>query len=223
MQASLPKMVRMVSVDDIGQGSESVQILGVKWLPTGAAAQSVTEDGDLKGKNNTHSNRKDSGNDSHANGKAEEAKGASEENEETQHRTDDDQQEDGTQQPVAQGLEAEEGDFVNVEIAFAYRARSKAKSWKDRAKDAHVYLAFYLPGNIKVPVWVDLVGLVGSMRLRLQLAPDPPFFAMATLTFLGQPKVSMSCVPLSKYALNIMDVPLISNFVQGAVDAAMAQ
>ena len=87
----------------------------------------------------------------------------------------------------------------------------------------HLYIAFYLPGNIKVPVWVDLRGLVGIMRMRLQLTPDPPFFALCTITFLGQPKVDISCTPLSKHALNIMDVPFISNFVQGSVDAAMAE
>lgn len=35
MQASLPKFVRMIAVEDLGQGSEAVRILGVRWLPTG--------------------------------------------------------------------------------------------------------------------------------------------------------------------------------------------
>ncbi len=35
MQASLPKFIRMVGVEDLGQGSESVRILGIRWLPTG--------------------------------------------------------------------------------------------------------------------------------------------------------------------------------------------
>ena len=48
MQASLPNVVKMVSVNDVGQGSEAVRILGIKWLPTGAAAQTVTEDGKLQ-------------------------------------------------------------------------------------------------------------------------------------------------------------------------------
>lgn len=48
MQASLPSVVRMVSVDDIGQGSEALRILGVRWLPTAAAARAVSEDGDLQ-------------------------------------------------------------------------------------------------------------------------------------------------------------------------------
>ncbi|RGP74838.1 hypothetical protein FLONG3_5950 [Fusarium longipes] len=194
MQASLPKFVRMVSVDDIGQGSESVRILGVRWLPTGAAARAVDEDGKLMTR---------------------------EQSEHDTQEKDDENSDSGA--PVQDGMEAEEGDFVNLEVAFAYRTRSSSKSLKERTKDMHLYLAFYLPGNIKIPVWVDLQGIIGTMRMRLQLTPDPPFFALCTLTFLGQPKVNVSCVPLSKHAINIMDVPFISNFVQSSVDAAMAE
>ena len=48
MQASLPKVVHMVSVTDLGQGSEGFRILGVKWLPKGAANRAVDIDGNLK-------------------------------------------------------------------------------------------------------------------------------------------------------------------------------
>ncbi|KAK0667111.1 hypothetical protein QBC41DRAFT_324636 [Cercophora samala] len=171
MQASLPRVIRMVSVDDIGQGSEGVRILGVKWLPTGKAGESV----------------------SHDDGDGEEE------------------------------MEAEEGDFVNLELAFAYRAQKSGKTIKSKAKNAHLYLKFYLPGGLAVPVWVELKGLVGVMRLRLQLTPDPPFFELCTLTFLGQPRADISCVPLSKHNLNLMNVPLISGFVQSAMDAALAE
>ncbi|KAJ3532430.1 hypothetical protein NM208_g8440 [Fusarium decemcellulare] len=194
MQASLPKFIRMVSVEDIGQGSESLRILGIRWLPTGAAARAVGEDGKLMSAQQSEND-------------TEEKDGESSNSTTT----------------IQDGMEAEEGDFINLEVAFAYRTRSSSKSLKERTKDMHLYLAFYLPGNIKVPVWVDLQGIIGTMRMRLQLTPDPPFFALCTLTFLGQPKVNLSCVPLSKHAINIMDVPFISNFVQSAVDAAMAE
>jgi hypothetical protein len=46
-------------------------------------------------------------------------------------------------------MEAEEGDFVNMEIAFAYRP-STGRGIKSRAKHAHLYLAFYLPGKVKL-------------------------------------------------------------------------
>ncbi|KAF2740363.1 hypothetical protein EJ04DRAFT_197132 [Polyplosphaeria fusca] len=205
MQASLPKMVRMVSVDDIGQGSEALRLLGVRWLPTGAAARSVGENGQLK------SNKKEK-NDRSVPGESEvkDDKG-------------DDNDGDGAPDNIAEGMEAEEGDFVNVEVGFAYRPSSGRKGMKERAKNAHLYLAFYMPANVKIPVWVELQGLVGVMRLRLQLTPDPPFFSLCTLTFLGQPKVDVSCVPLIKQGPNLMDLPLISRFVQSSVDAAMAE
>lgn len=198
MQASLPTLIRMVSVDDIGQGSEALRILGVRWLPAGAATESVTS-GD---KPTSDGQEKDS----------------------SESQVDEDKQlgEDEAQQ-VTHGMEAEEGDFINLEVAFAYRSRSATKGLKEKTKDMHLYLAFYFAGNIKIPVWVNLQGIVGTMRLRLQLTPDPPFFALCTITFLGQPKVDLSCVPISKHALNIMDVPFISSFVQTSVDAAMAE
>ncbi|KAJ6443028.1 meiotically up-regulated protein [Purpureocillium lavendulum] len=205
MQASLPKLVRMVSVEDIGQGSEALRILGIRWLPTAAAAHSVTQDGKL-----TTQEQCDSGKD----------EGAKKSN---TNSDDPDPKQAADKKAIAEGMEGEEGDFVNMEVAFAYRTRSSSKSLKDRTKDMHLYLAFYLPGNIKIPVWVDLQGIIGIMRLRLQLTPDPPFFALCTMTFLGQPKVNLSCTPLSQHGLNIMDIPLISNFVQSAVDAAVAE
>ena len=120
MQASLPSMVRMVAVQDIGQGSEALRILGVRWLPTGAAARSVDADGKLKSSREEKGDRK-----VQDNGEGQE-----------------EEQEQDT-------MEAEEGDFVNVEIAFAYRP-STGRGIKSRAKHAHLYLAFYLPMNVKI-------------------------------------------------------------------------
>ncbi|TKA73380.1 hypothetical protein B0A55_06369 [Friedmanniomyces simplex] len=219
MQASLPSMVHMVSVDDIGQGSESIRILGVRWLPTGAAARSVGSNGKLKNEDQTKKEQSDRT----VPGQGEVDGDTKDEQSGDGEEGDTEQKDDGAQTEVAEGMEAEEGDFICLEVAFAYRARSSMKKFQDRTKDMHLYIAFYLPGRLKVPVWVDLRGIVGTMRLRLQLAPDPPFFALCTLTFLGQPKVDISCVPLVKKGLNIMDLPLISNFVQSSVDAAMAE
>ncbi len=62
----------------------------------------------------------------------------------------DEQEEEAEDENVAEGLEAEEGDFVNVEVAFAYRARTTgAKDLTKKSKNAHLFLAFYLPGNIR--------------------------------------------------------------------------
>lgn len=104
MQASLPRMVRMVSVNDIGQGSESLRILGVRWLPSGAAATSVTEDGKLK------PSQDEKPNDRNVPGEGEVE---SNENDATNGEPDKTEQaEDGSQQQVAEGLEGEQGDFV---------------------------------------------------------------------------------------------------------------
>lgn len=51
------------------------------------------------------------------------------------------------------------------------------------------------------------------MRMRLQLCPDPPFVARCTLTLLGQPKAELSCVPLTRKGLNIMNLPYEPFFV----------
>ena len=218
MQASLPKMVKMISVEDLGQGSESIRILGVRWLPTGAAARSVSVDGQVM------SGEQRGKNDRKVPGEGEVDDGAK--SDDTSHEDKDggdETQQTGDEENIAEGMEAEEGDFVNMEVAFSYRASSTGKSMRLKAKNAHLYLAFYLPGKIRLPVWVELRGIVGTMRLRLQLCPDPPFFALCTLTLLGQPKADISCVPLVKKGLNLMDLPLISSFVQSAVDAALAE
>ena len=119
MQASLPSLVRMVAVEDVGQGSEALRILGIRWLPTGAATRSVNSDGDLKTANEEKGDRTVAGD------------GESEGDE------------------PQDSMEAEEGDFVNMEVAFAYRPAT-GRGIKSKANEAHLYLAFYLPGNIKL-------------------------------------------------------------------------
>lgn len=215
MQASLPRMVRMVSVEDIGQGSEPIRILGVRWLPKGAASRSVNEN------NHSESLASNKVSDSETTGDARN-KGRSEERD-AQDDTRETKEDRSAEGDTDEGMEAEEGEFVNMEIAFAYRASRFQKKMHQRVKNAHLLLAFYLPGNIKLPVWVELHGVVGWCRVRLQLTPDPPFVALCTMTFLGQPNIDMTCVPLIKSGLNIMGLPLISNFVQSSIDAALSE
>ena len=148
MQASLPRMIRMVSVEDIGQGSESIRILGVKWLPTGAAAKSVTEDGKLK--SGDEDPRKSDRTVPGQGELQEDPNSESQENHEEQESKPKRQQDMQEDENVAEGMEAEEGDFVNLEIAFAYRARATGRSIRKRAKNIHLYLGFYMPANIKL-------------------------------------------------------------------------
>lgn len=145
MQASLPKLVRMISVEDLGQGSEAIRILGIRWLPSGAAAETISVDGKkISGKRNGRSDWKapeegELEDDSRSNGRSD-----------GNHSTLSDEIEDGGGgENVAEGMEAEEGDFINMEVAFSYRASSSSKSLRIKSKNAHLFLAFYLPGGIR--------------------------------------------------------------------------
>lgn len=139
MQASLPKLVRMVSVEDLGQGNEAIRILGVRWLPTGAAAKTVSKDGNVKN-DKDESDRKVPGQGEVDDETKPDNKGTSEQ---------DEQKKEGEDENIAEGMEAEEGDFVNVEVGFSYRASSIGKGIKEKSKNAHLFLAFYLPGGIR--------------------------------------------------------------------------
>lgn len=157
MQASLPKAIRMISVDDLGQGSESVRILGVRWLPTGAASQSASASGKLQSpKSQEVSDRTNPGEGQVDEDVRDDDNSTSRKDgkKETKEKKTQEQEEENT----AEGMEAEQGDFVNMEIAFAYRAKASGKSLRTKAKNAHIYLAFYLYAGMKVPVWVEMKG-----------------------------------------------------------------
>ena len=139
MQASLPKLVRMVSVEDLGQGSEAIRILGVRWLPTGAAAKTVSKDGKVKN-DEDESDRKVPGQGEVDDKSKPDGEGISGQ---------DEQKKEDENQNIAEGMEAEEGDFVNVEVGFSYRASTIGKGIKEKSKNAHLFLAFYLPGGIR--------------------------------------------------------------------------
>ena len=143
MQASLPKLVRMISVEDLGQGSEAIRILGIRWLPTGAASKNVSADGEIQNNDRKgQTDRKVPGQGNLDDG------GNSDGDDGKQHSSVDKQQE-GDDENMAEGLEAEEGDFVNIEVAFSYRASTSGKRLKDKANNAHLFLAFYMPGKIR--------------------------------------------------------------------------
>lgn len=58
------------------------------------------------------------------------------------------------------------------------------------------------------------------MRLRLQMAPEPPFLKAVTMTLMGVPKVEAGCTPMMERGVNILNLPVISNFVNWAIKAA---
>jgi len=70
---------------------------------------------------------------------------------------------------------------------------------------------------VPLPIFVELQGLVGTVRLRLQMSPEPPFLGALTFTLMGLPKVQAGCVPMLETGVNILNLPLISSFVNSAI------
>lgn len=108
MQASLPRLVRMVSVDDIGQGSESIRILGIRWLPTGAAARSVASDGKLKSKDSKQQNDRTVSGEGEVDDAAETKDDGDDDEKKAGKDSDKQTSEDGAEKEIAEGMEAEE-------------------------------------------------------------------------------------------------------------------
>lgn len=118
----------------------------------------------------------------------------------------------------------EGGSYYNMEAAFAYHAKPSGGSASSKARNMHMQLVFYLGikglFGIPFPVFVELTELVGTVRLRLQLTPEPPFAKEVTFTLVGIPHVKAGCVPMLRKGVNILNLPLISNFVNYAIGAA---
>jgi len=161
MQATVPKAVHGVRVVDIGQGSQPIRILGIRWLDPGSAAENV------------------------------------------------------------EGMAAEEGDFINMEVAVAYRGKdTSGQGLRQRSANPHLFMEFYIAGGFTIPVWVEITAILATARIRIQLTPNPPFFSLATVTLLGLPKVLFKCTPLAKNLFNIMDIPGMSAWVRDSINLA---
>lgn len=126
--------------------------------------------------------------------------------------------------PQEAAADEEGGDFYNLEVSFAYNAAPTGKRAEDRARNMHMQLVFYLGikglVGIPLPIFVELQQLVGTVRLRLNLTPDPPFLKNLTFTLMGVPHVQAGCIPMFAGNVNILNLPLISKFVNYAIAAA---
>lgn len=116
------------------------------------------------------------------------------------------------------------GTHINLELSLVYHAAKSGASLSSRSKNARLEMQFFL-GLRKVvtfplPIWVEIKGFVGTVRLRLQLTPDAPFIKNLTFTFLGLPRVQVEVVPLH---INLSSIPFLAGFVQNSIDAAMAE
>ncbi|BFZ53723.1 hypothetical protein PYCC9005_000753 [Savitreella phatthalungensis] len=120
------------------------------------------------------------------------------------------------------GDEDSSGEYVNLEVSYGYRAgRSGSSKHTQKAQNIHL-LIWFLVGlrnvlGIPIPIWVEVHGIMGKARVRVQLLPDPPFVKNCTLTLLGQPKVELSTRPITTHFINVMNLPFVSQLVAFAV------
>ncbi|EDN03744.1 C2 domain-containing protein, nitrosative stress-induced transcript, conidia-enriched transcript [Histoplasma capsulatum] len=118
----------------------------------------------------------------------------------------------------------EGGSHYNLECSFAYHSKPSGASSSSKAANMHMLLVFYLGikglFGVPLPVFAELIQLVGTVRLRLQMTPDPPFAKTLTFSLMGVPHVRAGCVPMVKRGVNILNLPLISNFVNYAIKTA---
>jgi Ca2+-dependent lipid-binding protein len=79
----------------------------------------------------------------------------------------------------AEGKDADQaGDYVNYEVSFAYQAMP-GQGDRLRAKNIHVLIEFFLGAfdwlHIPIPIWIQVEGIAGTVRLRIQFIPEAPF------------------------------------------------
>jgi Ca2+-dependent lipid-binding protein len=129
-----------------------------------------------------------------------------------------------TKDPQEAAADEEGGEYYNMECAFAYHAAPSGAGVASKARNMHLNVVFYLGikglFGVPLPIWCELQGLVGTVRLRMQMTPEPPFLKTLTFTLMGIPQVSVGCIPMFKTGVNILNLPLISTFVNYAVGAA---
>ncbi|KAI3478593.1 hypothetical protein L1887_59438 [Cichorium endivia] len=98
----------------------------------------------------------------------------------------------------------------------------------DQLKDVpteRIHMLLYLSVGLQkiaavdIPVWIEMVGIEGKARVRLQMTPVAPFVKHAAVTFVGAPKLEISAKPLGKkMVIDAMNLPLMSSYVLHAVE-----
>lgn len=118
----------------------------------------------------------------------------------------------------------EGGSYYNMEASFAYHAKPSTQSASSKARNMHMQLVFYLGirglFGVPFPVFVELIELVGTVRMRFQMMPEAPFMKDVTFTLVGIPHVRAGCMPMVRKGVNVLNLPLISNFVNSAIGTA---
>ncbi|EEB09232.1 C2 domain-containing protein [Schizosaccharomyces japonicus yFS275] len=115
--------------------------------------------------------------------------------------------------------------YYNLELCVAYHAKPKSDgNFAKRASNMHIEIIFY-PGvrgtlRFPLPIWAEIKGFVTRLRLRIQLVPQVPFVKNITMSLMGLPQLDISAVPMVENGLNVLGLPVISNFVNNSIAAA---
>ncbi|RKF82781.1 Meiotically up-regulated gene 190 protein [Golovinomyces cichoracearum] len=119
----------------------------------------------------------------------------------------------------------EEGSsHYNLECAFSYYSKSSTDDFLEKTRNMHMRIIFYIGikglFGVPLPVFVELQGLTGTIRLRFQMSPEPPFLMALTFTLMGLPHIQVGCIPMAQTGINVFNLPLISNFVNKSITSA---
>ena len=89
----------------------------------------------------------------------------------------------------------------------------------------HLMLEFFVGVwdwfRIPVPFYTIVEGFAATIRMRIQFIQNPPFVRNLTVTLMGVPQVEVSVEPFTKALPNVLDLPLIKNFVEMGIAAAV--
>lgn len=198
MQQSLPGFIQAVKISDLSHGGNPLRFVCMRALADVMGDKNYPRAGWINEANPTGKDEKEL-----AEIKKEKTKG------------------DADADGIADDDEA--GDFYNVEISFSYSAQAGTTP-KDKAENIHLLLEFFLGAydlfQIPLPIWAQIDHISGTMRVRAQFISSPPYVRNVTFSLMGVPRVEVSVQPMAKAIPNLLDLPLISGFVQSAIAAA---
>lgn len=209
MQASIPGFIHSVKVEDLAQGSTPVRITGLRILPDDRV------DSLRKGMRKERIERRKREKQVHLPVHDKQAQ-KKDENGEAGEAIDYEQEMEDDQEKNEH--------YVNLELGFVYRARPTSNAVGGKSRNAHLLIKFWIGARkllmLPLPVWVEIKGFVGRVRLRVQLTSDPPFIKNVTFTFCGLPRVGIEVVPLH---INTSHIPFLSSFIESSIDAAVGE
>ena len=121
-----------------------------------------------------------------------------------------------TKDPQEAAADEEGGDYYNLEVSFAYHAAPSGTRASDKARNMHMQLVFYLGikglFGVPLPIFVELQELVGTVRLRMAMTPEPPFLKTLTFTLMGVPHVQAGCIPMvSPHSADVLQCAFHTN------------